>query len=88
MEFIFPKKNETIVLPKNFEETLNEVVFTLAHRSSESTVYWYLDQEFMGTTHTFHELALQPKPGQYTLTVVDEEGNELSQHISITLASL
>ncbi len=88
MEFIFPKKNETIVLPKNFEETLNEVVFILAHRSSESTVYWYLDQEFMGTTHTFHELALQPKPGQYTLTVVDEEGNELSQHISITLASL
>lgn len=88
IEFIFPKRNEAIVLPKNFDETINEVVFTLAHRIPESTVYWYLDDEFIGTTHTFHELALKPKPGNYLLTAVDEEGNEIKQQISITLASL
>ncbi|MEZ4874448.1 MAG: penicillin-binding protein 1C [Flavobacteriaceae bacterium] len=88
MAFIFPKKNEGIVLPKNFDETINEVVFTLAHRKPESTVYWYLDETFIGTTHTFHELAIQPKPGNYWLSAVDEEGNQVKQYISITLASL
>ena len=69
-------------------ETINEVVFTLAHRIPDSTVYWYLDEQFIGTTHTFHELALKPKPGNYLLTAVDEEGNEIKQPISITFASL
>ena len=88
MEFIFPKRNEAIVLPKSFDETINEVIFTLAHRNTEATVYWYLDQQFIGKTQTFHELALQPKPGNYMLTAVDEEGNEVKQQISISLASL
>ncbi|MEZ4778009.1 MAG: penicillin-binding protein 1C [Flavobacteriaceae bacterium] len=88
MEFIFPKRNEAIVLPKNFDETINEVIFTLAHRDTETTVYWYLDQQFIGKTQTFHELAFQPKPGNYVLTAVDQEGNEVKQQISISLASL
>ncbi|MEZ4857444.1 MAG: penicillin-binding protein 1C [Flavobacteriaceae bacterium] len=88
MEFIFPKRNEAIVLPKNFDETINEVIFTLAHRDTETTVYWYLDAKFIGTTHTFHELAFLPKPGNYVLTAVDDKGNEIKQQIAITLASL
>ena len=44
MEFIFPKKNETILLPKDFDENVNDVIFKLAHRSPETTVYWYLDE--------------------------------------------
>lgn len=88
MEFIFPKQNEAIILPKNFDETINEVVFTLAHRNTETKVYWYLNNLFIGSTQTFHEIALQPKPGEYLLTAVDEEGNEIKQQISISLASL
>lgn len=84
MEFIFPKKNEAIVLPKNFDEEINEVVFKLAHRDTETKVYWYLDDTFIGETETFHELAIQPEPGKYKLTVVDEEGNEIAQMIEIS----
>ena len=56
LSFIYPKRNEEIILPKDFDETINEVVFKLAHRSPETIVYWYLDSEFIGTTQTFHEL--------------------------------
>ncbi len=87
MEFIFPKPNEAIVLPKNFNETLNEVIFALAHRIPETTVYWYLDDLFIGSTETFHELAYQLSPGTYTLTAVDKNGNEISQQITIRLTS-
>jgi penicillin-binding protein 1C len=71
------------VLPKDFDETINEVVFKLAHRSPETIVYWYLDSEFIGTTQTFHELAIAPKPGEYILSVMDQDGNELRQKVVI-----
>ena len=87
MEFIFPKKNEVILLPKNFDEHLNEVVFKLAHRSSETTVYWYLNENYIGSTQTFHEIALTPKPGNYVLTATDQEGNEVKQAIEVLEAS-
>ncbi|PKA83023.1 penicillin-binding protein 1C [Ulvibacter sp. MAR_2010_11] len=88
MDFIFPKKNEAILLPKNFDENVNEVIFKLAHRSPETIVYWYLDTQFIGSTQTFHELALAPKPGKYLLSATDQEGNEVSQKIEITAASM
>ena len=88
MEFIFPKKHETILLAKTFDATVNEVIFQLAHRSPETKVYWYLDESFVGMTETFHELALEPVPGRYLLTAVDQEGNETKQWIAIEKASI
>jgi len=88
MEFIFPKKNETILLAKDFGENLNEVIFKLAHRSPETTVYWYLDQEYIGSTETFHEIAVVPKSGTHLLTATDQDGNELKQLVEISKASL
>jgi len=87
MEFVFPKRNEVVILPKDFDGTLNEVIFKLAHRSPETPVHWYLGSEYMGSTETFHEIALAPEPGNYTLTVMDQEGNELKQQIEIVTAS-
>lgn len=84
MAFIYPKRNESILLPRNFKENINEVILKLAHRSSETKVYWYLDSQYIGTTNTFHELAISPFPGEYILTVVDEKGNELRQKINIS----
>lgn len=83
MAFIYPKRNETVLLPKNFDENVNEVIFKLAHRSPENTVYWYLDSEYIGKTETFHELAVSPKPGNYILTVVDNDGNEMKENIEV-----
>ena len=87
MAFIYPKKNETVLLPKNFDENVNEVIFKLAHRSPETTVFWYLDSKYIGKTETFHELAISPKPGAYLLTTVDQDGNELREQIEIKSAS-
>ena len=83
MEFVFPRRNEAIILPKDFDESVNPVVFKLAHRIPETPVYWYLGEEFIGTTETFHEITHTPKPGNYRLTVMDKNGNEISQSIEI-----
>lgn len=85
MEFIFPKKAEKIILPKQFDERINEVVFKVAHQHPDAIVFWYLDENYIGKTATFHELALAPQPGIYTLTVVDHQGNRLQQQVEISL---
>ena len=83
MEFIYPKVNEAIILPKDFDESTNPVVFKLAHKNPETKVYWYLGKTFMGTTESFHEISLLPETGSYLLTVVDGKGNSLSRKVKI-----
>jgi len=83
MEFIYPKNAEEILLPKDFDETINNVIFKLVHQNPETVIYWYMDSEFIGTTQTFHEIAIAPKPGIYLLSVMDQEGNELRRQVVI-----
>jgi len=84
MAFIYPKENEGVVLPKGFDERVNDVVFKIAHRNPETKVFWYLDNTFIGTTEDFHELAIVPEVGNYILTAVDVDGNEIKKEIEIS----
>jgi penicillin-binding protein 1C len=52
-------------------------VVKLAHRSPETIVYWYLNENYLGSTKTFHEIAL----------ATNQESNELKQIVEILQAS-
>ncbi|PSG90524.1 penicillin-binding protein 1C [Aurantibacter aestuarii] len=83
-QFIYPKPNAIIYLPKDLDETVNDVIFKIAHNKPEETLYWYLKSKYLGETKTIHEKALQPEIGDYFLTVVDEAGNEISTKFTIS----
>ncbi|MEP3206848.1 MAG: penicillin-binding protein 1C [Gilvibacter sp.] len=83
MEFIFPTRNEHIIVGKDFDGKASEVVFKVAHQDPDAKVYWYLDHTFIGATEEFHELALLPSPGTYVLSAMDQDGNELKRQITI-----
>ncbi|WP_233357617.1 penicillin-binding protein 1C [Haloflavibacter putidus] len=83
MQFIYPKKNTSIILPKNFKEESNPLVLKLIHRSPQTRVYWYLDNTYLGSTQNFHEKYLSPASGLRRLTVIDEAGNKIQQRIRI-----
>ena len=82
MEFIYPKKGEQILIPEDFDGE-QEVVFKLAHRDADTTVYWYLDGTYIGLTTTFHELSLALKPGKYRISATDAQGNTQAQTLEI-----
>lgn len=84
MDFIYPKESVKVFLPKDFNEKTNELVFKLAHSVSDIKIFWYLNTYFIGTTQTFHEMAITPKMGRHVITVTDELGNELKRVIEIT----
>ncbi|MFD0863311.1 penicillin-binding protein 1C [Sungkyunkwania multivorans] len=83
MEFIFPKANAKVFLPKNLEGETNELVLKIAHSKPETTIFWYVDDVFIGSTETFHEMAIRPATGKHLITVVDSLGNELVQWVEI-----
>ncbi len=84
MDFIYPKEAIKIFLPKGFNEKRNDLVFKVAHATPDIKIFWYIDTRFIGTTQTFHEMAIQPSVGKHTITAIDELGNEIKRNIEIT----
>jgi len=82
MEFIFPRKNERILLPKSFDGTNEEVVLQLAH-SKNTEVHWYIDERYLTTTTELHETSIHLQPGRYQISVVDEKGHFLKQDVLV-----
>ncbi|WP_417363018.1 penicillin-binding protein 1C [Galbibacter sp.] len=82
-EFIYPKDQSKIVLTKSLSGRTNELVCKIAHSDSNATLYWYLDDAFIGETKYFHEMAILPSEGEHRITLVDSYGNEASIQIEI-----
>ncbi len=85
MQFIYPKEASTIFLPKDFDGKTNELILKIAHSKPETTVFWYVDETFIGTTKDIHDMAIIPKSGKHRITAVDQFGNEVKSLINISL---
>jgi penicillin-binding protein 1C len=83
MQLIYPKQVTKIYVPVDLNGELSRTVFKIAHRNPEKKIYWHLDNEYIGSTTTFHSMELNPGPGNHVLTVVDEKGNRLEQSFEI-----
>ena len=85
MEFIYPTgSGSTLYLPRQLSGEVEGVVFRVAHHRSDVTLWWHLDNDYVGETRFIHELRLAPSPGRHILTVVDPAGNTAA--ISFTIA--
>ena len=83
MRLIYPLKPSKIFIPKEIDGAQGKAVFEIAHRNSGSTIYWHLNGNYVGETHTFHQMSLSPKPGKHILTAVDENGTQLEHTFEI-----
>jgi penicillin-binding protein 1C len=81
--FIYPKDQTQIYLPKEFDGKRNDVILKVAHSNEDATLFWYINNEYLGSTSKFHEFAIQPKEGTYTIVVMDESGVEVKKEIEI-----
>ncbi|MFB9056077.1 penicillin-binding protein 1C [Mariniflexile ostreae] len=84
IDFIYPKEKNSIFLPKDFDGQTNDLILKIAHSKSESTVFWYVNETFIGSTKDLHEIAIIPEQGKHMITVVDEFGNEAKRGFEIS----
>ena len=84
MDFIYPKDyNSKIYLTKNFEGEIQPVILKVAHAEPQMNLFWYVNNQYLGSTKTFHEMPLYVKSGNYLITVTDEYGNEIKRQVEV-----
>lgn len=70
----YPTNNTRIQLSRDLDGTKGAIVLEASCRNKSTTIYWHLDDHFLGTTATFHQMSSTPEPGMHRLTLVDEIG--------------
>ena len=83
MEFLYPNAAQRIYIPMELDGARGRTVFEAVHRDRDARLYWHLDGAFLGTTQTFHQLALDIPPGPHMVTIVDTAGNRLSRSFEV-----
>ena len=77
MQLVYPKHPTKIYVPVDLNGQLSSTVFQVAHRSPDTEIFWHLDGVYLGSTRTFHQMALQPAVGKHRLALVDKAGYRL-----------
>lgn len=76
LDFIYPKHQMTIYLTKNFNSNLQPFVAKAASSSGNKTLFWYLDNHYLGATTNYHEFEIKAATGTHRLSITDIQGNE------------
>lgn len=84
MEIIYPKKKSQIYIPIDIDGTRGKTVLEVAHRSSDAEIHWHLDENYIGTTTTIHQLEVSPKAGKHKLMVIDQNGFQSSVEFEVS----
>lgn len=83
MALIYPEPYAKIYVPREITGEKGRTVFTAAHQKKDAKIFWHLDDEYIGTTVHFHQMALDPKPGKHFLTIVDETGERITRQFEV-----
>jgi len=85
LSVVYPQEGTQIYLPRELDGKLGQVVFRAVPSHPEDLLYWHLDNQFLGTTQNFHQLAVQPTTGKHRLAVVDEAGNRIERGFEVLI---
>jgi len=83
MEFIYPRERSRFFIPVNLDRSEESIVFEIAHHDESATIYWHMNEKYLGTTKRNHQIAIHPEAGKYLITAVDNGGNSISRQIEI-----
>jgi len=78
MEVIYPKDGAKIYVPLEADGARGRMICNAAHRLPGMKIFWHLDNQYIGETKDFHQVALNPSPGKHILTLVDGNGNTIN----------
>jgi penicillin-binding protein 1C len=59
------------------------VIFQAANRRTGATIFWHLDENYLGRTKDIHQMAATPSPGNHKLLIVDELGNSSTRYFTV-----
>lgn len=83
LDIVYPDNNAKILVPKEITGMKGKTIFVASHKSEDATLFWHLDNTYIGSTQHYHQIALAPVVGKHIITIVDENGNSISRKFEI-----
>jgi penicillin-binding protein 1C len=80
---LYPDANARVLIPRELDGQRGRTVLEAVARRREATLYWHLDGQYLGQTHTFHQQALDIDAGEHILTVVDDQGERVARRFQV-----
>ncbi len=83
LALLYPDANARVLIPRELDGHRGRTVFEAISRRREATIYWHLDGQYLGETHTFHQQSLDIEPGEHILTLVDDTGERVARRFQV-----
>ncbi|MBO6793475.1 MAG: penicillin-binding protein 1C [Balneolaceae bacterium] len=83
IQLIYPSTEADIFVPVELDGRTGKTVFEVAHRNPDATIFWHLNDDYLGETSHIHQMDLSPKSGRHRLVLIDEFGNRLERRFEI-----
>lgn len=82
-DLIYPRNGFKIYLPINESNIKNDLILNATCNNINTSLFWYLDDIYLGETKRYHQMAVKPKWGKHKLIITDEKGKFLSTSFEI-----
>jgi len=79
MNLIYPEPDMSVFIPVDLDGRAGEVIFEAVHREDGATIHWHLDENYLASTRVFHQISVNPEPGEHRLVLTDGEGRRLER---------
>jgi len=73
---IYPDHNSKMIGTIDLGGISKGIIFEASHPDNSATLFWHVDNQYLGETKGQHSIKYIPKEGQHLLTVLDELGNQ------------
>lgn len=83
IDLLYPNAGSRVYIPIDLGQVKSRVVFEAVHRDPEATLFWHLNNTYLGETRYFHQQALDIKAGKHRLVLVDQKGDRLTRHFEV-----
>ncbi len=83
LALLYPDADARVLIPQELDGHRGRTVFEAVARRRDATIYWHLDGQYLGETHTFHQQSLDIEPGEHILTLVDDTGDRIARKFQV-----
>ncbi len=83
LDIIYPQAGTQIFIPRGFGSQQQRTIFEAAHRNPATTIYWHIDNEYIGSTTSLHQKEILVNSGEHILTLVSEDGEIVQRKFTV-----
>jgi len=83
IEIVYPYATSRIYIPVDIDGKLGRVVIKAVHRNTDASLYWHIDDQYVGETKVFHDKTIMLEPGKHRITLLDKQGHQISRVFTV-----